>query len=335
MPIEQKKMENGNIGGKEPKIFAMPEKFLGVLPGNKVQEEAPLKTVKTPVNPPASTKVETAPLVKGSGIRKKLIMAGIAIFILTASGAAIYFFVLPKLNQTAQIPTPPKEENIPTAPSINEEIPEETVATTTPEDLSATSTIPVEEEGIHNGLDSDGDGLTDAEEDVYGAVVSNPDTDIDGFLDGHEVFHLYNPAGTSPEKLIDTGAVKNYKNDKDGYQIYYPAKWTIGGLGSGGIDGTIINSGTGEFVSIITEQNINNLPIISWYLDQAPGIKAGEIQTFVTKSNFDGIKSPDGFNAYFTKGGMVYIISYNIGTKVEINYKRTFEMMLNSFRIDR
>ncbi len=88
-------------------------------------------------------------------------------------------------------------------------------------------------------------------------------------------------------------------------------------------------------MAIVIEKNQNNLPIISWYLGQAPGVKAGDIQTFVTKSNLDGIKSPDGFSAYFTKNGIVYIISYNIGTKLEINYKRTFEMMLNSFKIDR
>lgn len=315
MPIEQKNIKNGDIGGTEPKIFAMPEKFLGVLPGNKVSEEVP------------AVKKRRIPLIPA-------IIGGI--FIVSFIGAAIYFYVLPAFKKSPVIPAPPKEDGvIPVAPSITEEIPEEEAATTTIEDLSATSTIPIEEEGVHSGLDSDGDGLTDVEEEVFGSMVSNPDTDHDGFLDGHEVFHLYNPAGTSPEKLIDTGAVKNYKNETDKYQIYYPKNWTVGGLGSGGKDGTIINSGTGEFISIIVEENLDSLPIISWYLEQAPGVKAGDIQTFVTKNGLDGVKSPDGYSAYFTRDGVVYVISYNIGTKMEINYKRTFEMMLNSFWIDR
>lgn len=324
-------MENGNIGGKEPKIFVMPEKFLGVLPGNKAPEEVPVKTVSAPQKPVPAPEI---PVVKTK--KFPLIPAIIGgIFVLAFAGTAIYFYVLPAINKASKIPTPPKEEvNIPAAPSITEEVvvEEETMATTT-EETFATST-PIEE-GVQVALDSDGDGLTDVEEEVFGTVVSNPDTDIDGFLDGHEVFHLYNPAGTSPEKLIDTGAVKNYKNETDKYQIYYPKNWTVGGLGSGGKDGVIINSGTGEFVSVIVEENPGNLPIISWYLEQAPGVKAGDIQTFVTKNGLDGIKSPDGFSAYFTRDGVVYVISYNIGTKIEINYKRTFEMMLNSFRIDR
>ncbi len=323
-------MENGDIGGKQPKIFVMPEKFLGILPDSKTPEEANVKTTvvsQKPMPAPGASAVKTKkfPLIPAIAM---------GIFIVVAGGAAIYFFVLPKPKQIAQIPVPP-EENIPVIPSITEVIPkEEETADTTAEETSATST-PVEEEGVRSGLDSDGDGLTDIEEEVFGTVVSNPDTDLDGFLDGHEVFHLYNPAGTSPEKLIDTGAVKNYKNEIENYQIYYPKSWTIGGLGSGGADGTIINSGTGEFVTIIVEENPNNLPIISWYLEQAPGIKAGEIQTFVTKNGLDGVKSPDGFSAYFTRNGEVYVISYNIGTKIEINYKRTFEMLLNSFQIDR
>lgn len=324
MPIEQKNTKNGDTGGKEPKIFAMPEKFLGVLPGNKVSGTAPPKSAPAPEvqAPKKRRKIPLIPAIVGG------------IFVVSFIGAAIYFYVFPKTKKVAQIPVPPKEDKIPQAPSIAEEIPEtETMATTT-EETSATST-PIEEEGVHSGLDSDGDGLTDAEEDVFGSSVSDPDTDRDGFLDGHEVFHLYNPAGTSPEKLIDTGAVNNYKNEADKYQIYYPKNWTIGGLGSGGRDGTIINSGTGEFISIIVEENPEHLPIISWYLEQAPGVKAGEIQTFVTKNGLDGVKSLDGFSAYFTTNGVVYVISYNIGTKIEINYKRTFEMMLNSFRIDR
>ena len=43
--------------------------------------------------------------------------------------------------------------------------------------------------------DTDGDGLSDAEEARYGADPNNPDTDGDGFSDGEEVRNGYNPAG--------------------------------------------------------------------------------------------------------------------------------------------
>lgn len=43
--------------------------------------------------------------------------------------------------------------------------------------------------------DTDGDGLVDSQEVVYGTNVSNPDTDGDGYSDGEEVSNGYNPLG--------------------------------------------------------------------------------------------------------------------------------------------
>lgn len=330
MSIEQKNTKNGDIEGTESKIFVMPEKFLGVLPGEKTPDEALKKADKIFVPQAQPVPKKIPPIVKKKKFPMIPVIGGGILLVIIIS-TLVYFFVLPKPKQIAQVVIPTKE-NIPKSPSIPKE---EATSTIFVERESVTSTPMVKEEGVPMGLDSDGDGLTDVEEEVFGSVVSNPDTDQDSFLDGHEVFHLYNPAGITPEKLIDTGAVKNYKNDAEKYQIYYPLKWNIDKLGSEAGGGMKINSNTGEFIAIIVEKNQNNLPIISWYLEQAPGVKAGDIQTFVTKSNLDGIKSPDGFSAYFTRNGIVYIISYNIGIKPEINYKRTFEMMLNSFRIDR
>ena len=44
-------------------------------------------------------------------------------------------------------------------------------------------------------IDSDNDGLSDAEEIIYGTDINNPDSDGDGYLDGDEVRGGYNPNG--------------------------------------------------------------------------------------------------------------------------------------------
>lgn len=55
------------------------------------------------------------------------------------------------------------------------------------------------EENLENagiiGLDSDGDGLLDEEELIYGTDKNNPDSDGDNYLDGDEVLNGYNPLG--------------------------------------------------------------------------------------------------------------------------------------------
>jgi uncharacterized protein YciU (UPF0263 family) len=44
-------------------------------------------------------------------------------------------------------------------------------------------------------LDTDNDGLNDADEVIYGTDMNNPDSDGDGYLDGDEVENGYNPMG--------------------------------------------------------------------------------------------------------------------------------------------
>jgi len=50
--------------------------------------------------------------------------------------------------------------------------------------------------------DSDFDGLTDKEEEIYGTDPTNPDTDNDTFLDGEEISAGYNPLIPSPDDKI-------------------------------------------------------------------------------------------------------------------------------------
>ena len=53
-----------------------------------------------------------------------------------------------------------------------------------------------------NRFDSDEDGLNDQQEiEVYETDPLDSDTDDDGYLDGHEVKHGYNPAGEG--KLVE------------------------------------------------------------------------------------------------------------------------------------
>ncbi|MEA3272189.1 MAG: hypothetical protein U9P90_00805 [Patescibacteria group bacterium] len=314
MPEEIKKPVHPAAGGDQPvaggkpateqKIHVMPGRFLGVEPGDKPIEQTAV----------------TDAVIKKKFPLVPVIIAGVILVVV--SGGVIYFF----LNRPDEPPIIIKDSpKVVTPPSIGEEDEEPETATSTPEE-------PEEEGPEIIEIDTDGDGLTDVEERVYGSDITDPDTDGDGHLDGHEVFHLYNPAGGDLSTLLDMGLVKNYTNNQHQYEIYYPSPWSAQILDQ--VLGTMIfSSGTGEFVEVLIEENQQDLPIISWYLSQAPGVRAGDLETFVAKSGLDGIKSPDRRTAYFTKNGLVYIISYNIGAEKEIYYKRTFEMMLNSFKV--
>jgi hypothetical protein len=65
-------------------------------------------------------------------------------------------------------------------------------------DTAASTTKPAvskSNSSVDSNIDSDNDGLTDADEAKYGTDQKNPDTDGDGFKDGQEVKDGFNPVG--------------------------------------------------------------------------------------------------------------------------------------------
>jgi hypothetical protein len=181
--------------------------------------------------------------------------------------------------------------------------------------------------------DTDGDGLTDIEEDIFGVGRDNLDTDNDGYRDGLEIINLYNPAGFAPQKIEETSLVKIYNNASYNFRVFYPESWLAKALDETDKE-VMITSATGEFIQIIVEENKDNLPLLDWYLIKAPEVNPADVTTAKTKSGLLGVKSPDGLKAYFGHDNKIFAISYNIGTKTELNYKSIFEMIIRSFRID-
>ena len=181
-----------------------------------------------------------------------------------------------------------------------------------------------------SSTDTDGDGLTDIEEEVFGVDIRKKDTDNDGYRDGLEVSNLYNPAGFAPQKIEKTDLVKIYTNPTYNFSIFYPSSWLAKSLDLTDKE-VMITSATGEFMHISVNENEEELSILDWYLRESPEVSPAEVETARTKSGLLGVESPDGLNVYFSEGNNVYAISYNIGAKKELNYKSIFEMIVKSF----
>ena len=97
---------------------------------------------------------------------------------------------------------------------------EEKKSEITPSPESVTPTI----------LDSDNDGLSNEEEKELGTDPNNPDTDGDGYLDGEEVTHGYNPKDLGKFEPSFGNAIadwKVYRNEEYGYEVKFPNNWTI------------------------------------------------------------------------------------------------------------
>jgi len=185
------------------------------------------------------------------------------------------------------------------------------------------------------GNDTDQDGLTDVEENLWSTDLQKKDTDGDSYDDGKEVLNLYSPsvAGSDDKaKLFGAGQIKSYTNTKFGYSLFYPASWQVNDFGDSG-EQVVFISNSGEFFEVIVSKNDGSYATIKdWYQAQNPASDSSSWEE-VLIGNWSGIKSQDKLNVYLLKNNYIYALSYNVGLKQELNYQTTFNMVLKSFQL--
>lgn len=185
---------------------------------------------------------------------------------------------------------------------------------------------------VLSSLDSDLDGLTDVEESFYLTDKDEFDSDNDSYSDKQELINLYNPSGIAPVRLIESGNVDEYTNPTFDYYIYYPKNWVVKPLDQTNRE-VIFTSTTGEFIEVLIEDNISKLSLEEWFKNQYTEEELKRTQIVSTKDNkLAGIRSADRRRAYFAQDQYIYIIIHNFGTKTEVDYSVTYEMMIKSFR---
>jgi len=237
----------------------------------------------------------------------------------------------PVVNQNIEEGQPQEEVTI-TPPG--EELPPPIIPTTT-EELLATTT-PTTTEELISVLDTDNDGLTEEEEKLYKTDPLIPDSDGDGYLDGEEVTSLYSPISLGG-KLDTSGLVNLYTNPVFKYNLFYPANWIAQALDE--TNTTIIfTSATGEFVEVLVLENPEQLSILKWYEEQISPEENSILEEIknITVAGQEAIEIPnlEGQKIiYFAYQNKVYGLIYNYGNKVELNFKTTFAMMKNSFKL--
>lgn len=189
--------------------------------------------------------------------------------------------------------------------------------------------------------DTDDDGLTDVEEELYGTSADQPDTDGDGFIDGKdvlasgeivgEIYLGYNPNGTG--RLDASGLVRTYTSSQQQYSTLYPTPWLA--QPTNATETTLLftpSDPTGEYMQIAIQDNAAQVTAEQWYLSVNPSVSASQL-TDISVNGLVGILSPDESSAYLAKGTKMYIISYITGNLEELNYWTTFEVLYSNFRL--
>ena len=179
--------------------------------------------------------------------------------------------------------------------------------------------------------DQDDDGLTAAEESIYGTNSEISDSDGDGYSDGSELLNGYDP--TKPSTILASSSLfSSYVNSR--FNIIYPTGWTVRQEDDEG-NQVLFLSSTGEFIEVMILPNVKNLSISNWYQEQFPDIDIKET-TNVSLNGFNGLRHPDNQSYYLVRNGdtsQIYLLTYNTGNFTSTNFMTTFQVMAKNFQI--
>ncbi|HTK60446.1 MAG TPA: hypothetical protein VL283_04585 [Candidatus Baltobacteraceae bacterium] len=301
-------------------IYTIPDQFYGLAAKAQLPREIAAPAPAAPGVPAAPTAPVPLPAEKkGSNVWVLIPIA--AVLLLGGIGFGIWMLMKPKKPAAPAAPTVTLPQPQPQPEPEPEPQPEPEPATTTQE---------VPPPSLSD--DTDGDGLTNAEETLFGTDAAKADSDDDGFSDSVEVTNLYNPAGFRPTKLIEAGLVKEYVSTRKPFAALYPSKWSFRDSDAG-FEGTmllIVSSDVGDARFTVEDGgDLGGQSLLDAYLTRNPGASPSQTQSFTTKSGLEGVRSSDGMTAYIALDGGFLIVRHEAGGQAL--YASTFTMFLNSF----
>ncbi len=314
--------------GPEARVFTMPGRYRhgsdGVMhePSKKKEKQAvvEVRAPAAPSAPPPAPKPKALPKKRSS---TKMIIIGGLVGITLLSLGGWYAVTLVSEPEPVVVATPVKTTTRPVVV-----VPDKPVETVVPDKKVEPAADPFATK-VTPGVDSDSDGLSDTEEkQVYKTNYRLPDSDSDGFLDGNEVFHRYNPNGTAPGTLIGAGLVVLYEGQA-GYELYqfsYPTVFEM----ETSAKGVVLDAQTGEGFRVEAVTKSGSIDLKNWVEDEIG------IEDYVedsTKTGLPLIQSDNLLVAYIDLGTGVLVFTYDTGTKARVDYLQTMKMMINSVEL--
>ena len=179
-------------------------------------------------------------------------------------------------------------------------------------------------------VDTDKDGLNDAEEALLGTDPTKADTNGNKYNDLTELLNLYNPVGTGRLET-NTAYISKYSNPTYKYSILYPKAWKQEALNSN--SSVILTAADNSFIQIAASANTAKQSINAWYSAEFNQAPTTDMMTKI--GGFDAITTTDGLTAYVTDGRSIFIISYTPISDGVLTYKDIFAMILKSFTVSK
>ncbi len=315
-------------------FFVMPESYrhgkdVAMVEPKQPEKKQIVQVPPVPAKPLPPKPVPAAPIAKTSKTTKAILIAGIIVLVALGIGGYLVLRSLQKQPAAGGEPAKPSSAGVepvitppPRSAPVEPEVPVVIEPTPAPDLTLPRQFIP--------GRDTDADGLSDIEEQlIYETSPNLPDSDTDGFLDGNEVFHQYNPNESSSGTLIGSGLALERVDGN--IRMTYPKIWTVGERTND--DDPTFSSGllfvttTGEQirVSFSTLGLDPNALLAVW----KASFKEAPIGS-ISKARHTLFVSTDNSQAFLVVGDRAVRFTYDQGLKSTVDYLQTFQMMINS-----
>jgi len=216
---------------------------------------------------------------------------------------------------------PPAGTNIPAPTPISPPVP--TASETTTSDTTSPPTTP-EAVNPTEGVDQDADGLTDREEVLYSANVSNPDTDGDSYQDGAEVRNVFSPAAKN--KALGAEAFMQALSWSD-LSIVVPKVWSLV-IDPTNSQAAALSTGSSSIFNMVLRTNPSHTTLAEWVGSDSSGTTA-----FKTKGGYDAMQTSNGLTTYVAIGDKILVITYDLNGDASYDYRTSYAMVLNSLSL--
>jgi hypothetical protein len=179
--------------------------------------------------------------------------------------------------------------------------------------------------------DTDSDGITDLEErDIYASAIDDPDSDHDSYVDLNEILNLFDPSKPPPTTLVDADGIVLYRNVGFGFDIFRPTQWTV--TEDADLHAATFIAGTGEKLTVRATLLPERMTLLQWAVSRLGTGRADQIETLNTKQGYAQVFSVDRRKAFVASGNRAYEFTYDLNGQLEIRYRVTFHMMINSLK---